>query len=99
MSYLKRVTARKMCNVKNMGHGKKSLPDLENCVTVRKMGNPKKDVSLYCVISLANFRLLLNLLLFRSSTARISGTIISSRWSLHKENLRSKEKLRKMGQK
>ena len=41
-------------------------------------------ISLYCVISLANFRLLFNLLLIRSSTARGSGTSISLRWSLQK---------------
>ena len=43
-----------------------------------------KNISLYCVISLANFRLLFNLLLIRSSTARGSGTSILLRWSLQK---------------
>ena len=69
----KRVTVRKICNVKNMGHGKKM-----KCVTVRKMGNPEENISLYCVISLANFRLFFNSLLLRSSTARVSGTTILS---------------------
>ena len=43
-----------------------------------------KNISLYCVISLANFRLLFNLLLIRSSTARGSSTSILLRWSLQK---------------
>ena len=43
----------------------------------------------YRVISLANFRLLFNLLLIRSSTARGSGTSILLRWSL--QELTSKE--------
>ena len=42
------------------------------------------NISLYCIISLSNFRLLLNLLLIRSSTARGSGTSILLRWSLQK---------------
>ena len=41
-------------------------------------------ISLYCVISLANFCLLFNLLLIRSSSARGSGTFILLRWSLQK---------------
>ena len=40
------MTARKMWNVKNLGHGKRNLPDLENCVAVRKMGNPEENKSL-----------------------------------------------------
>ena len=40
-----------------------------------------ENISLYCVISLVNFRLLFNLQLLRSSTARRSGTSILSRWS------------------
>ena len=44
----------------------------------------EKNISLYCVISLANFRLLFNLLLIRPSTARGSGTSIFLRWSLQK---------------
>ena len=56
--------------------------------TLKKEGrvfrNIGKNISLYCVISLANFRLLFNLLLIRSSTARGSGTSILSRWSLQK---------------
>ena len=45
-----------------------------------------KNISLYCVISLAHFRLLFNLLLngIRSSTGRGSGTSILLRWSLQK---------------
>ena len=78
---------RKMCNIKNMGGGKKKLPDLEKCVRVKKMGNPEKNISLYCVISPANYRLLFNLLLFRSSTARVSGTFILSSWSLQKNKV------------
>ena len=58
------------------------------CNTLKKegraFGNIGKNISLYCVISLANFRLLFNLLLIRSSTARGSGTSILSRWSLQK---------------
>ena len=56
--------------------------------TLKKEGrafrNIGKNISLYCVISLANFRLLFNLLLIRSSTARGSGTSILLRWSLQK---------------
>ena len=56
------------------------------CNTPKKVGrafrNIAKNISLYCVISLANFRLLFNLLLIRSSTARGSSTSILSRWSL-----------------
>ena len=62
-----------MCSVKNMGDGKKSLPDLENCVAVRKMGNPEENKSLFCVISLANFRLFFNLVavkMFNSESIR-----------------------------
>ena len=47
--------------------------------------------SLYCVISLANFCLLFNLQLIRSSTARGSGSSVLSLWSLQK--LTSKEDL------
>ena len=58
------------------------------CNTLKKEGlafqNIGKNISLYCVISLANFRLLFNLLLIRSSTARGSGTSILLRWSLQK---------------
>ena len=45
-------------------------------------------ITLYCVISLANFRLLFNLQLIRSSSARGSSTSILSRWYLQilKEN-------------
>ena len=45
-----------------------------------------RNISLYCVISLANFRVhvLFNLLLIRSSTARGSGTSILLRSSLQK---------------
>ena len=63
------------------------------CNTPKKEGcafrNIGKNISLDCVISLANFRLLFNLLLIRSSTARGSGTSILLRWSLQK--LTSKE--------
>ena len=48
------------------------------CNTLKKEGrafrNIGKNISLYCVISLANFRLLFNLQLIRSPTARGSGT-------------------------
>ena len=58
------------------------------CNTLKKEGrtfrNIGKNISLYCVISLANFLLLFNLLLIRSSTARGSGTSILLRWSLQK---------------
>ena len=58
------------------------------CNTLKKEGsafrNIGKNISLYLVISLANFRLLFNLLLIRPSTARGSGTSILSRWSLQK---------------
>ena len=44
-----------------------------------------ENISLYCLISLAYFRLLFgNLSLIRSSTTRGSGTSILSRWSLQK---------------
>ena len=56
------------------------------CNTLKEEGrafrNSGKNLSLYCVTSLANFRLLFNLQLIRSSTARGSGTSILSRWSL-----------------
>ena len=42
----------------------------------------KENISLYCLISLAYFRLLFKLSLIRSSTTRGSGTSILSRWSL-----------------
>ena len=58
------------------------------CNTLKKEGrafrNIGKNISLHCVISLANFRLLFNLLLIRSSTARGSGTSILLRWFLQK---------------
>ena len=58
------------------------------CNTLKKEGrafrNIGKNISLHCVISLTNFRLLFNLLLIRSSTARGSGTSILLRWSLQK---------------
>ena len=58
------------------------------CNTLKKEGrafrNIGKNISLYCVISLANFCLLFSLLLIRSSTARGSGTSILLRWSLQK---------------
>ena len=64
------------------------------CNTLKEEGrafrNSGKNLSLYCVTSLANFRLLFNLQLIRSSTARGSGTSILSRWSLQK--LTSNEK-------
>ena len=67
------------------------------CNTLKKEGrafrNIGKNISLYCLISLANFRLLFNLLLIRPLTARGSGTSILSRWSLQK--LTSKETLQK----
>ena len=63
------------------------------CNTLKKEGrsfrNIGNNISLYYVIRLANFRLLFNLLLTRSSTARGSGTSILSRCSLQK--LTSKE--------
>ena len=43
-----------------------------------------ENISPYCVISLANFRLLFNLSLIRSSTTRGSGTPVLSLWSLQK---------------
>ena len=43
-----------------------------------------QNISLYCVNRLANFRLLFNLQLIRSYTARGSGTSVLSRWSLQK---------------
>ena len=43
-----------------------------------------ENISLYCLISLAYFRLLFKLSLIRSSTTRGSGTSILSRWSLQK---------------
>ena len=58
------------------------------CNTLKKEGrvfrNIGQNISLYCVISLVNFRLLFNLLLIRSSTARGSRTSILLRWSLQK---------------
>ena len=42
--------------------------------------NIGKNISIYCIISLATFRLLFNLQLIRSSTARGSGTSILSRY-------------------
>ena len=45
----------------------------------------------YCVISLVNFRLLFNLSLIRSFTARGSGTSVLSRWSLQKLRLKQKQ--------
>ena len=52
------------------------------CSTFQNIG--EKNVSLYWVIRLANSRLLLNLQLITSSTARGSGSSILSRpgWSL-----------------
>ena len=92
------VKVRKMCHrYKNVPHLEKKVTEkcveLKTWVTVKKLSN----ISLQCVINLANFRLLFNLLLFRSSTARVSGTSILSRWPIQK--LRSKETLRKMRQK
>ena len=55
----------------------------------RAFRNIGKKICPYCIISLANFLLLFNLLLIRSSTARGSGTSFLSRWSLQK--LTSKE--------
>ena len=45
-----------------------------------------ENISLYCAISLANFRLLFSLIAnyYRSSIARGSGTSVLSRWSLQK---------------
>ena len=43
-----------------------------------------ENISLYCLISLAYFRLLLKLSQIRSSTTRGSGTSILSWWSLQK---------------
>ena len=54
------------------------------CNTLKKEGrafrNIGKNIFLYCVISLANFCLLFNLLLIRSSEAGGSGTSILSRY-------------------
>ena len=54
--------------------------------TLKKEGRAFQNIGKYipqcCVISLANFRLLFNLQLIRSSTARGSGTSILSLWSL-----------------